>query len=303
MSNQKLIHGVDPRYKDTFDEVAIGLAHVDLTGKFIRINDFLCEFLGYSRNELLNLTFQELTLPEDIEDSLIWIKASLAGEIKTPFNKVKRYKHKDNKLVWAQLTTTLMRDSSGKPAYFISSIQDIADLKAIEIALDESVKKLSEANKELKRLSRQDNLTGLLNFKAFSEHLVDSFQRYQRNQTPVSFIFIDVDKFKRINDRHGHLVGDCMLQQVATTLKSNARDIDFVARYGGDEFSVLLTGSTAEEAQQYCNRVGKEVALTLDDGTVIKVGLSYGICELKSEFSSVDKWLEESDRLMYQDKA
>lgn len=294
--------GVDAKYKDTFDEVAVGLAHVDLKGKFIRVNAYLCQFLGYSEEELLKLTFQELSLPEDLPESLTWIKGSLAGEITHSFSKVKRYRHKEGDLVWAKLTTTLMKDANGEPDYFISSIQDVAELKKAEAALDESLKKLNLAYDELQELSIKDCLTGLLNFNAFREQLLHAFECYKRHHAVSTLVFIDVDKFKEINDRHGHLNGDTVLKTIASALLQKSRATDVVARYGGDEFAVLLSDSTADLALSYCERVGSVMMIDFDGVEPVQVGLSFGVCEINDELGSIEQWLEQADRLMYQDK-
>ena len=126
----------------SFERAAIGLAHVDLKGRFIRVNQCLCNFLGYPKEELLDLTFQELSLAEELEESILWIRSILADEISQDFSKIKRYRHKDGHLVWAKLTTTLIRDFDNEPLYFISSIQDISELKRTEDLLRESEQKL-----------------------------------------------------------------------------------------------------------------------------------------------------------------
>ncbi len=302
MKSELVVDGVDPKYKDTFDGVAVGLTHVDLNGKFIRVNNYLCDFLGYSQEEILSLTFQALSRPVDLPESLAWIKGSLAGEIYSSFSKVKQYKHKDGHWCWAKLTTTLIRNSLGQPDYFISSIQDITELKKTEEALDESLAKLNRAYQELERLSRQDHLTGVYNIKAFREYLSDAFKRFQRDKTVATLVFIDVDKFKGVNDEHGHRVGDMMLQKIASTLLENSRDTDVVGRYGGDEFAVLLSNSGAEEAEQYCQRVGDIIEISLEDGSACQTGISFGVCEITPQFCCMDEWLEQADKLMYQNK-
>ncbi|WP_082792326.1 diguanylate cyclase [Neptuniibacter marinus] len=128
-------------FQDTFEKAAIGLAHVDLQGKFIRVNSNLCQFLGYPEQELLETTFQSLSLPDDLEESFRWIRAVLAGEEVEDFSKIKRYYHKDGRLVWAKLTTTLVKNELNEPDYFVSSIQDISDLKNTEMLLRQSEEK------------------------------------------------------------------------------------------------------------------------------------------------------------------
>lgn len=302
MNDKQGISGVDPKYKETFDAVAIGLTQVDLKGRFIRVNDYLCQFLGYTQEEMVNLTFQELSLPEDLPESMVWIKASLAGEIDHSFSKVKRYKHKNGNLVWAKLTTTLMKDENGQPEYFISSIQDVADLKKAEAALDESLQKLNLAYKELKQLSVRDGLTGALNSNAFRDHLLQEFERFRRHGVVSTLVFIDLDKFKEINDQYGHIAGDEVLKGLVSQLIKESRITDVVARYGGDEFAVLMPDSTAELAQNYCERVGRSMVFEIEDGKTCEVGISFGLCEITNAFDSIDDWLSQADQLMYQDK-
>jgi diguanylate cyclase (GGDEF)-like protein/PAS domain S-box-containing protein len=131
----------DKSFQDTFEKAAIGLAHVDKKGRFIRVNNNLCRFLGYTEDELLATTFQALSLPEDLEDSFRWIRAALAGEEVEEFSKIKRYYHKDKRLIWAKLTTILVKNERGEPDYFVSSIQDIAELKSTEMLLRQSEEK------------------------------------------------------------------------------------------------------------------------------------------------------------------
>ena len=135
-------HTTNQELSLTFDRAAIGLAHVDLDGRFIRVNKSLCRFLGYPKETLLTLTFQELSLAEDLEESRLWIRSILADEISQDFSKIKRYRHNQGHLVWAKLTTTLIRGPANEPLYFISSIQDISELKRTEALLRESEHKL-----------------------------------------------------------------------------------------------------------------------------------------------------------------
>jgi diguanylate cyclase (GGDEF)-like protein/PAS domain S-box-containing protein len=292
----------DRSFETTFEEVAIGLAHVDLTGQFIRVNPYLCRFLGYSEEELLKLSFQTLSLQEDLEVSLKWIKASLAGEIDHNFSKVKRYRHKEGHLVWSKLTTTLIRDEKNQPIYFLSSIQDIADLKKTEEILDDSLIKLKDAYFELQQVARIDGLTGALNVSSFKEHVEEAVNRFKRYQTPATLVFIDLDKFKQINDKHGHTTGDRVLQAVAENLKSEARETDFVGRYGGDEFAVLLTNSNSLEAMDYCERVRTSTRIKSLGGEIISAEISIGVSEISANLTDADHWLADADHHMYRNK-
>lgn len=115
-------------FRETFSHAAIGLAHVSLEGSWLRVNNALCELLGYSCDELRKLTFQDITHPDDLDADLQLLKRTLSGEINT-YTMEKRYIRKDGTTVSAQLTVSLVRDSQGKPDYFVSAVADISALK------------------------------------------------------------------------------------------------------------------------------------------------------------------------------
>jgi diguanylate cyclase (GGDEF)-like protein/PAS domain S-box-containing protein len=121
----------------TFEQAAVGLAHVGLDGRWQRVNQKLCEILGYTRAELLLLTFQDITHADDLGDDLALVKRLLSGEIST-YSLEKRYWHKRGHLVWVNLTVSVVRDLPGKPAYFISVIEDITARKATELQLQQA---------------------------------------------------------------------------------------------------------------------------------------------------------------------
>jgi PAS domain S-box-containing protein len=112
-------------FRGTFENAAVGVAHVGLDGGWLIVNDKLCSILGYSREELTSKTFQEVTYPEDVAIDLAHVSEMLEGNIKT-YSMDKRYLRKDGKLIWAGLTVSLQRGSNGEPLYFISIVRDIS---------------------------------------------------------------------------------------------------------------------------------------------------------------------------------
>ena len=107
--------------RSTFEQAAVGIAHVAIDGRFLRVNDRLCSFLGYSRQQLLQLTFQDITCPQDLGNDLECRCQVLSGQIKS-FSKEKRYLRPDGSIVWANLTVSLVRAGNGDPKYFISVV-------------------------------------------------------------------------------------------------------------------------------------------------------------------------------------
>ncbi len=123
-------------------------------------------------------------------------------------------------------------------------------------ALRESQRELMRANLELERLTRIDGLTGLGNRRYFDEYLAAEWKRCQRTQSPLSVLMIDVDHFKRYNDAYGHLAGDDVLKQVARVIQEGStRSTDLAARFGGEEFVVILTGVPQEGASHVAERL------------------------------------------------
>jgi diguanylate cyclase (GGDEF)-like protein/PAS domain S-box-containing protein len=295
--------GVDPKYKDTFLNAEVGLTHVDLGGQFIRVNPYLCQFLGYEEKELLSMSFKDISLPEELPDSVKWISSVLAGETDTAFSKIKQYRHKQGHWVWAKLTTNLMRSEAGEPDYFVSSIQDVSELIKVQTQLDDSLTQLKMAYAELKELSTIDSLTSALNVVAFRERLNEAIERYKRTKESATLLFLDLDSFKDVNDKHGHVAGDHVLIQLVDTIKSAIRGVDYIGRLGGDEFAVLLTNTTKAQSAELRKRLGSSVSINLGvEEAQLTTGVSMGASELNQEISSVEQWISASDKMMYTDK-
>jgi PAS domain S-box-containing protein len=127
----------EERFRHTFENAAVGIAHVGLDGHWLRVNDRLCEITGYSHEELRARTFQDITHPDDLEADLTAVRQVLAGEIAT-YAMEKRYIRKDGGIVWINLTVSLVRQPSGEPDHFISIVEDITLRKQAEEALRES---------------------------------------------------------------------------------------------------------------------------------------------------------------------
>lgn len=129
----------EKRFRATFEQAAVGMAHTGLDGTWLRVNDKLCAITGYTREELLATTFQNITHPEDLQANLKETNALLAGKIAT-FMLEKRYLRKDGNVVWVNITVTLLRDDDDKPEYLISIIEDITERRRAEEALRQAQK-------------------------------------------------------------------------------------------------------------------------------------------------------------------
>ncbi|WP_052055516.1 chemotaxis protein CheB [Myxosarcina sp. GI1] len=142
---KKALKESEARFRSTFEQAAVGIAHVATTGRFISVNQRFCQIVGYSVNELTQITFQKITYPQDLARELKYVRLMLEGEIET-YSLEKRYIHRNNSLVWVNLTVSSVKKDSGKLEYFIAVIEDIGDRKQAEMALQESKEKLQRAN-------------------------------------------------------------------------------------------------------------------------------------------------------------
>ncbi|MGE0471287.1 MAG: PAS domain S-box protein [Nitrospira sp.] len=140
----------EERYRATFANAAVGIAHVGLDGRWLRFNEALCEITGFSRDELRHMTFDDVSHPEDLEADWSQARRVLAGEIQT-YSMEKRYIRKDQSVMWVGLTVSLMRNDEGTPLHFISVIEDIEERKRAEAALQEAQQRLQRWNEELEQ--------------------------------------------------------------------------------------------------------------------------------------------------------
>ncbi len=133
----------EERFRATFEQAAVGLSHVAPNGRWLMVNQKLCDIVGYPRKELLEKSFQEITYPEDLATDMEYVRQMLAGE-RQAYNMNKRYIRKDGSLVWVNLTVALVREPSGAPKYFVSVVDDITEHKQAEEAIRQSEKRFSQ---------------------------------------------------------------------------------------------------------------------------------------------------------------
>jgi PAS domain S-box-containing protein len=141
----------EQRYRNTFINMAVGIAHVDIDGKWISMNDKLCEIVGYSRDELIHKTFQEITVIEDLEKDLSLVNEVLSNK-RDFYTLEKRYIHKTGNPIWVNLTVSVVKNDDGSPKYFISLVEDIGERKRTEQALKESEAKFRTLSESLPQM-------------------------------------------------------------------------------------------------------------------------------------------------------
>lgn len=166
--------------------------------------------------------------------------------------------------------------------------------------------KLGDTLDALHRLATRDELTGLLNRREFDRVLAEEQERTLRFGHPLAFAMMDVDRFKAVNDAHGHLAGDAVLREIGRRLAVQVRNVDRVARFGGDEFAVLLVQTEKSAAVEVLRRVCaaiKSAPVMTEGGVTIDAALSVGIAAMPEDARTADTLVAAADKALYAAKA
>ena len=214
------------RAASTLALAAIGIAHVDDSGRFLYANPQLCQMLGYSEVELQAMSVKQISHPDDANVTDEVREKLRKGEIQS-FKMEKRYVRKDGTTIWVALTIAARRDGARHRISDVSIVEDI------------SARKLAE--ERVQYLATHDGLTGLPNRALFAQLATLAMENARRRHCKMAVLYIDLDRFKTINDSLGHDAGDVLLREMASRFRECVRGSDVVARLGGDEFVVLLS--------------------------------------------------------------
>ena len=284
--SQEALRLAERQFRSSFDHAPIGMALVGIDGSFVRVNRALCDIVGYEPADLLARTFQQITVPEDLEADLQLLHELLLGE-RVDYQLDKRYLRPDGSTVWAQLNVTMVRSGQGNPVHFVAQIQDVTERRSMHEAL------IEQANR--------DALTGLANRGCFEQRLAEACA-VAPDEEPVTVIFMDLNEFKVINDTYGHRTGDLVLQRVAERLERALRPGDVAGRIGGDELAAILVGADAAVADQVTLRLRRAIAEPMEvDGRWLTLTASIGHVSARS-VDDAHGLLVEADRAMYEDK-
>lgn len=224
--------------------------------------------LGYdpSERKALAKEWQDLIFPEDLEKAI----KNFNDHCKNPdhpYDQIVRYRHKNGKTVWIRCRGLAIRNEERLPIRMLGTHIDITELKELE-------QKFREA-------SITDTLTGISNRRGFTDHLTWAVCHCCRSDQPLSIALVDVDHFKSVNDTFGHEQGDKTLVDVANQLKNSFRKNDFVSRWGGEEFIILMHDTDSDEAFQVCDRVCNDIENKVSIG-LRKITVSIGVYTYKS---------------------
>jgi diguanylate cyclase (GGDEF)-like protein len=189
------------------------------------------------------------------------------------------------------------RRSSNDSLLLLQSFLSIQALMTLVFAAEVSERRRQEEQARL--LAVRDPLTGLANYRLLVERVGEEVRRYGRTGQPFAVLLLDLDGLKKINDQYGHLVGNMAICRVAEVLHLSCRETDTAARYGGDEFALVLTESTAESATVVAQRVAERLS---QDAEEPHVSVSIGVAEFPRDGTTIEQLLSAADQALYVDK-
>lgn len=247
--------------------------------------------LGYDPDELVGTMPMDQIHPDDAEAYARVLTTLGEGRTARAVTR-QRYRRKDGSWVWVEVTFNLTRDATdGHPTGYVAAVRDISERE--------------EAARRIGHMARHDALTDLANRTLFRERLIEAFTANRRGKDGFSVLYLDLDRFKAVNDGLGHQAGDRLLCRVADRLKGLVRQSDTVARVGGDEFTVIQAGTDRpEDPQQLAQRLIEAIRQPIDlDGERVIVGASVGIARAPQDGGDADTLCRHADLALYRAKA
>jgi len=273
----------EARYRALAGNLSYGICRCDLDGKFLEVNEAMVKMLGYaSREELLGVNLANDLIQDPVKRVQLLGQPDQQGSV-DPIEI--EWKRKDG--------TTLKVRLSGQEV-----MGEQGELDTYEVII-EDVTKQRQLEDHLRQQAARDPLTGLSNYRHLVEVLDMEVKRSERTGREFALLLFDLDGLKEINDRYGHLIGSHALCRVADVL-SFCRDIDTAARYGGDEFAVVLPETGVEAANQVAQRICESIA---NDGMGPPLSVSMGVAVYPHDGERIETLLHAADVAMYSMKA
>jgi diguanylate cyclase (GGDEF)-like protein/PAS domain S-box-containing protein len=275
----------EARYRLMAENSTDVIARTSPEGLFLYVSEAIRRLLGYEPAEMIGKCFPEIMHPDD-RAALHTLVPDAYGHHTFAYRGLR----KDGSMVWLESTAGELTDENGKTTEIISVTRDISDRR--------------RAEEQIEYHAYHDGLTGLPNRLLFRDRLTIALAHAKRQQSPLVLMFLDLDRFKVVNDTLGHSLGDELLRAVAARLRSVLREGDTIARMGGDEFTILLADledvrDSARIAQKLLDRVAEPMRV---EGHELYVTTSIGIAVFPNDGDTAEMLLKNADSAMYRAK-
>lgn len=281
----------EQQYQNLYDLAPDAYITIAPDGTITSVNQFCADYLGYSKEELLRTSAWIMVYEADREWVQQWVEKIFREKLPTSEVEMRKVR-KDGSVFWIRERSKLLLDGDGGAIALNMICRDVTQRKQME--------------EQLRQNALQDALTGLPNRVLFMDRLGVAVEHAKQNQDYLfAVLFLDLDRFKIINDSLGHLIGDQLLIAIAHRLKTCLRPIDTVARLGGDEFTILIENiQDVSDAIRVAERVQAELRLPYPiDGQEVYTSASIGIALSNIGYDTPEDVLRDADIAMYQAKS
>ena len=287
-------------YQSIFENAIDGIFQTTPAGQYLSANPALARIYGYDSPKEMIESLRDIKQQLYVDPSRRPAFIKIMQEKDSVSNFEAQIYRRDGSLIWIAEHARAVRDTQGDILYYEGTVQDITPRKALEA---ERERLLAEA---LERADH-DPLTGLMNHRAFQRRYTEEAARARRDGTPLAAAILDVDNFKYFNDAHGHLTGDEVLRQIAATLQEHCRSYDILARFGSDEFALLMPRTAPEAAAKLASRLLRAVEETsyrpAGSGTAIPLSLTLGLAHFPQDAAGHQSALETANARLARTKS
>jgi diguanylate cyclase (GGDEF)-like protein/PAS domain S-box-containing protein len=313
---KRILRHLDPsavvpaRVQTALDVMPDGVLLLDAKERIVLANEAFCEHMGQSRAALLGLFASSLDWQIDDTPAaaaeLPWVAAIDDGGSRTDVRLTIQPADDAEPAVF-QVSASPVLDGWKSSKGAIATFKDVSELERNRRDLERALQQLEKSrdeirlqNEELEVLARSDSLTGLANRRMFMEWYEEQFSLAKTQGSDLCCLMLDIDHFKRVNDEHGHAVGDEVIRRVAEALRSHTRGDDIACRYGGEEFCVALRELDVEAAVRLAERL--RAVIGAPGFARVPVTVSLGVSSIAFRASSADELLDQADQALYASK-
>lgn len=312
---RRCFHHLDPakavpyRVRSALDTMSESLLVLDRQGQIMMANEAFAKICNQPADRLQGKSFASLDwecADGGQQPSVNWLRetadANSGGDLQSI-----RLRDGESRLRHFKVNASSILAADGKPRGILMSLGDVTVIEEKNQALQEALGHLEQSqaevqlqNEQLTFLATRDPMTSCLNRRSFFDQFNEQWKSMQRYKHPLSCVMVDVDHFKSINDNHGHQTGDEVLKAVAAALLETARDTDYVCRYGGEEFCILLPHVDLEGAKQAAERI--RVAIENLEVQSLKITASLGCSDSRQGGETPEHMIDQADQSLYHAK-
>ena len=299
---------VPARVRNALNILTEGVLILDRREHIVLANNSIVEHLARSEHQLIGKKASQLPWELDANQksrNFPWLDALAMGTKQVGIRLL--LKREDQKDIIFRVNAVPILDPKGHSQGTIAVFDDISEVEEKNRQLEEIIQELAasraaieDQNKELFFLATRDPLTDCFNRRALYEHLDGKFDGARMSDHEFSCIMADIDFFKKVNDSYGHAVGDEIIKMAARSLRACVRDMDMVARFGGEEFCIILPGAPLEQARTIAERCREYIAARNTSG--VKVTASFGITSIRMGAKTAGELIQQADEALYYSK-